>query len=68
MKRVLSVSTILLLGAAPGAWAHPGHGLAGTVESAAHWLSSVDHALTVMAVLMALGVVARVRSARRRTS
>ena len=68
MRRVLKVATVLLLGGAQEAWAHPGHGFVGTVESAAHWLSSIDHALTVMAVLLALGAVARVRSTRRRTS
>jgi hydrogenase/urease accessory protein HupE len=43
-------------------WAHPGHGIDGTVGSLLHWLSSPDHVVVIITVVGAMGVAARIRS------
>ena len=65
MKKSLTLAVTMLLGSAPAVWAHPGHGFVGTVESAVHWLSSVDHALTLMALIVMGGAVVGRRAFRR---
>ena len=67
MKNGLTLATVALLGAPTAAVAHPGHGFTGTVESAVHWLASPDHAVSLVAVVLMVGL-AGVRAVRRRAS
>ena len=60
MKRILSIASLLALGATP-AFAHPGHGLTESFSAGvAHPLGGLDH----MAVMIAVGLWAALKGGR----
>ena len=65
MRQTTRISVLVAAALGSGAealWAHPGHGIDGTVGSLLHWLSSPDHVVTVLVVVGVMGVAARIRS------
>lgn len=65
MRQTTRISLLVVAALGAGAealWAHPGHGIDGTVGNLLHWLSSPDHVVAILAVVGVMGVLARIRS------
>ena len=61
MKKISGRGSLMALAAlavsAESLWAHPGHGLGATLHDVAHWLSSPDHAASVLGIAIAVVVL-----------